>query len=90
MKRNGAAENRFAKSGMEEIRRSWDRSRNEQNWKRGQRRRKDANGCGMALQGRQREAMEELGDEILRFDTATLSIAGSARTRAATDLIRLD
>ena len=33
---------------------------------------------------------KELGDEILRFDTATLSIAGSARTRAATDLIRLD
>jgi hypothetical protein len=43
----------------------------------------------MAQQGKQREAREELGDEILRFDTATLSIAGSARTRAATDLIRL-
>lgn len=32
---------------MAEIRRSWDRSRNEQNWKRGQRRRKDPNGHGM-------------------------------------------
>jgi hypothetical protein len=74
---------------MAEIRRSWDRSRNEQNWKRGQRRRKDPNGCGMAQQGKQREAREKLGNETSRIETATLSIAGSARTRAATDLIRL-
>lgn len=61
--------------GMAEIRRGWDRSRNEQIWKRGPRRRKAPNGCGMALQGRQREVREELGDEIPRFDTATMSIA---------------
>ena len=50
---DGAAENRFAQIGMAELWRSWDRSRNEQNWKRGQRRRKDPNGQGMAVYGMQ-------------------------------------
>lgn len=45
---DGAAENQFAQIGMAELWRSWDRSRNEPIWKRGQRRRKAPNGNGEA------------------------------------------